>query len=1721
MSATLFEVSKAKAKTLSIAIEHSPLHAKQAELKLKICKLGKLDRIMEAKKELSHIVGCFVAEERLKTDLRNLVNRIKPLGQIAGQPTHLSEMLASLETVLKQLPVVGTEMVRTPLEKLGNIYVEVQTQQKKKESTECCLVGFSTGYLYIDQKDIDKIVPLTAEGLVSRPLETGSRPVNFNDGIFWKYRPSAPLDERWAHWLAESSKSSSAPSEFVIVKRHVKDQLQTFSLQASLAVKGIAMQIVLSKYPDWIAKFDKRLVGFTAILHMYNYPQDAKPDNFIAVPHGDSEDPTSVTWSEIDGDACRSFPLFYVKMTGEHFINVRSFFFNLPQMYEPIHPDVRRFYTTVNPAAMVLQGFSEMWEKNRMVKEFVDQGFLSAKEMKEMRMPILFVKTYGFDLFKKVAGVVNFMRTASEETTLMDLFKSIVPELAWYYDLINQKFPNQPLAAFQEIFQGAGPVYEKIMKPFLNQPLLSDSPLSEDLKKITHHFEDYQEKRDTLPETCVEILLEQLDFAELSLEEQAQTLKLLERFPLTDITIRNCASLNDAALERFVSSQPHLRKLKLLGCSKLTDVALNILVCTHQRLELTLEEAPLITDAALEKTKEYFSKTEETPQTARVKHELFSKSSSLVADRTMQEFSKAVEQGNWSRVQEQMATFDQMNVKPKAVLIIIEKLMKTDLMRKIVKNNETGVLQFLFSLNILPTQRNINEETFLHLCCEEGNTKMLEELCSKPIVWQDLVAGTSPLRWSVENGNSEAAKTLIRAGAVLTELDQGRRNLMHLACQHSLEDILMLLFEKAPELIEQPDKMGRSPIFAAIEFGQRGCLDRLLTKLKTVDRPDKKGVTPLMYTAQLDRKAMMEALIAKGAKRDLTDLEEMNTLQIAALAGSINCFRGLLGPKPSLEVLGVLCRDKKTLHHLTALSGNLECVKELSQHTLAFKQMDERGMAPPHYAAAVGNWGIFSHYITLGLPVDFPKEKTNETSLMIALKGHHFLFADKIIATGANLNFINRAGFSILHIAAQEGDSELIRYLCEKKKVDVNSKTNRKLTPLHFSAASGQLGAIDTLHSLGATIDSLDPDKKTPLFSAIQSGRLEAARKLVALGADVRMQMSDGTSCLHYAAHYTHPKLVEFILSLHPEQVHSITSEDGHTPLHRAMYQDNAFSHLSPEEAELKKAKQLEVVRILVRYRARVNEHDAHDYVALHLGAKRGMEHLLQFLVSQGADVSVKNDRGRTAAEHGTYSAQSEASPDIKAAIARTVQFLDEQVSSRSLKKASTTSHYRSLTKAPRYTQDSKRRFLTLIKEEGGFSKETWSLAWRIEEQLAKSKSSFPADYQAILKGWNLTQYELIDWPEQQFAEFDSSEKLWEFYLKHLEAKEAVASLIPMVTQPPAFLQFLEDQLKKLPEDQLKPFCDLLLHLQGHEAWSASDFKNCKIANRLKGKETREAKKFLEAPKDAFSSPKLITDWKQKSLQARGSKLLEALNRIFVKERFKEKEKLIEQLTLSLMKMNQVWFSHVTLRDFVNPDDTSALSELLQTSKQLLANTVFFLFSQQDQGQRCRCFEFVIDWMAKSIEYGDFHQAYSLYQALTHPAVIRLKKTVKKLSSPSLEQLQLCASLFSPTLHFLHYDSHLTQRLTPTIPALSLSLRRLVDEPSLKTRFEDLRQIQNRRAFSSRFLFPDQDPLSEHLLFLTPDLYPKLTVSHPDKDPIFPGETAAWEISRQLEPPKI
>ncbi|XP_026182125.1 ankyrin repeat domain-containing protein 16 [Mastacembelus armatus] len=163
----------------------------------------------------------------------------------------------------------------------------------------------------------------------------------------------------------------------------------------------------------------------------------------------------------------------------------------------------------------------------------------------------------------------------------------------------------------------------------------------------------------------------------------------------------------------------------------------------------------------------------------------------------------------------------------------------------------------------------------------------------------------------------------------------------------------------------------------------------------------------------------------------------------------------------------------------------------------------------------------------------------------------HITLGGLAAVQSVNSKHFGRSGDTLLHYAARHGHLDIVEYLIKRVGMDVEVYNNDYKRPLHEAASMGHKACVEYLLREGAKVDSLKKADWTPLMMACTRRNLNVIKELLHHGADPELRNKDGWNSFHIACREGDPLVVQHLLLVAPD-VCRTESKTRRTPLHTA-----------------------------------------------------------------------------------------------------------------------------------------------------------------------------------------------------------------------------------------------------------------------------------------------------------------------------------------------------------------------------------------------------------------------------------------------------------------------------------------------------------------------------------------------------------------------------------------
>ena len=270
-------------------------------------------------------------------------------------------------------------------------------------------------------------------------------------------------------------------------------------------------------------------------------------------------------------------------------------------------------------------------------------------------------------------------------------------------------------------------------------------------------------------------------------------------------------------------------------------------------------------------------------------------------------------------------------------------------------------------------------------------------------------------------------------------------------------------------------------------------------------------------------------------------------------------------------------------------NDNLELVKQLLQtDNELLEQKFGRDFTPLNWAAAQGKQEIFFSLIDMN----------------------------------ADISTKDLDGSDLLINAAAGGNLDIVKYLLNERKFDVNFPDNNNFTPFQAAAGSGNVELLKFLVKNRADIFARSTSDATPMSNAVYSDSLEAVKYLFELGCEFDHPNQWNVSPIHYAAYKGNVEVIKLFMERDVD-IHKITM-NRETPFFWAVV-----------------GGRFEMADFLLANGVDINSKVTGGVTALHSAHKLRMDSL-EYLLEKGADVTAVDSTGNTVLHAAAWSERDE-----------------------------------------------------------------------------------------------------------------------------------------------------------------------------------------------------------------------------------------------------------------------------------------------------------------------------------------------------------------------------------------------------------------------------------------------------------------------------------------------
>jgi ankyrin repeat protein len=439
---------------------------------------------------------------------------------------------------------------------------------------------------------------------------------------------------------------------------------------------------------------------------------------------------------------------------------------------------------------------------------------------------------------------------------------------------------------------------------------------------------------------------------------------------------------------------------------------------------------------------------------------------------------------------------------------------------------------------------------------------------------------------------------------------------------------LQAMIRNSPDLINGAPS-SEAPLIAAARAGRVRVVKFLLDNGANINVVSQ-GKTALHNAVQFGNRAMVELLLQRGADVKAKDGTGGTPLHEAAQNGFLSIVEVLLQHKADLNARNSKANYELSPLHLAVKNGHAALVGFLLANGDDVNRKAS-GWTPLHGAAASGHDAMVTSLLKAGADVN-AADNDGDTPLMDAAERGHLLSVKALLAAKADPEVVDQKGRTALSYAADSGHVQIVQTL-----LDAGAKPDLgKLDLPLLVAVRGQKHQIaDLLLSRGAgpNLES----KSSVQISGDQSfsgGRQPSGSGKSVFGpyqplhaAVARKDVAMVTLLLKWKANPNIKQNSTWFTPVSPLLFSVLDNEAMLQAFLEAGADANARSSVNDTPALVSAAAfgQQEAVRLLLKYKAKVNDADGEKRTALLFAAERGDLEMTKLLLTHQPDVNAPN----------------------------------------------------------------------------------------------------------------------------------------------------------------------------------------------------------------------------------------------------------------------------------------------------------------------------------------------------------------------------------------------------------------------------------------------------------------------------------------------------------------
>ncbi|MEO7213507.1 ankyrin repeat domain-containing protein [Mucilaginibacter sp.] len=448
----------------------------------------------------------------------------------------------------------------------------------------------------------------------------------------------------------------------------------------------------------------------------------------------------------------------------------------------------------------------------------------------------------------------------------------------------------------------------------------------------------------------------------------------------------------------------------------------------------------------------------------------------------------------------------------------------------------TLIFLCLFIISAQAQQNRLLEQSFWQTAPDVNAVKAEIDKGNNPAQFNASSFDPVVLAINAQAPNTTIEFLLTQPGNDITKLTHDGRTYLHWAAFRGNAEITEQLLNKGAK-INLEDSHGYTPLLFAANSGQQNTKIYDLFIARGIDLKKElsaEGANVLLLAIANDKDlALTKYFVAKGLDLNSTDAAGNNAFSYAARAGNIDVLKTLVekGVKPNPNA--ILMAAQGGARRGGGPGIGLPVYQYLESVGLKATVTAKTGENALHYIVRKPNQGpIIEYFISKGVDVNQADEEGNDVLMNAAAGNRDTAVLLTLVPKTKNINQANLKGVTALAMAVRGNSPDVVRLLIAKG-ADLNAvdKAGNNLAYYAIESYRPQTGPgsngsrpedfdtkLQILKAKGLDITAAQKNGNTLYHLALAKNDISLLKRIEPLGIDVNAKNKEGMTVLHKAA---------------------------------------------------------------------------------------------------------------------------------------------------------------------------------------------------------------------------------------------------------------------------------------------------------------------------------------------------------------------------------------------------------------------------------------------------------------------------------------------------------------------------------------------------------------------------------------------------------------------------